>query len=491
MHPGGTVLAGRYRVVRQIGSGGMGTVYLAHDETLGRDVAVKSVHAEPDSDHGRRMMREARLGAGLRHPHLVTVYDVLAEGAALLLVMEYVEGETLADALRARPARDRAGARGAARGRRGARPRARAGRSSTATSSRRTSCSARRQRQARRPRDRDRRPRHADHAHRRRARHRRLHGAGAVRAGPRRPAPPTSTRSRPSRSRCSPGSRPYPGATAFEVVRAAARGRDAAGRPRAAARPAGRAWGTSLQPRHGDRSRGARPPTAGELVDELRRRSRAAARRPRPTAPGGPAVPAEPPRREPLPAPPRFAPVRTARGAACSSRSRWSPLAGARRRDRPRLRRRRGPAGAAAPATGTAATATTTQPSRPRAAVRPAPRPRTAVRAFYSRAADGDLGGAWRLAGPRMRAAFGNSREAFEADLGSLRAITFQPPRADGGQRRRRATVEIETTAQHTDRTERCTGTRPDGQERPRALGRRAARRRAATAPDSPVSPRG
>src|SRR5688500_7096919 len=78
----------------------MGTVHLAHDETLGRDVAVKSVHAEPDSDHGRRMMREARLGAGLRHPHLVTVFDVTAEDAALLLVMEYVEGETLADALR-------------------------------------------------------------------------------------------------------------------------------------------------------------------------------------------------------------------------------------------------------------------------------------------------------------------------------------------------------------------------------------------------------
>src|SRR5215213_5953471 len=100
MHPGGTLLAGRYKVVRQIGSGGMGTVHLAHDQTLGRDVAVKSVHAEPESDHGRRMMREARLGAGLRHPHLVTVYDVLPEGAALLLVMEYVEGETLADALR-------------------------------------------------------------------------------------------------------------------------------------------------------------------------------------------------------------------------------------------------------------------------------------------------------------------------------------------------------------------------------------------------------
>src|SRR5918998_3563786 len=100
MHRGGTLLAGRYRVVRHVGSGGMGTVYLARDETLDRDVAVKSVHAEPESEHGRRIMREARLGAGLRHPHLVTVFDVVPEGGSILLVMEYVDGENLADALR-------------------------------------------------------------------------------------------------------------------------------------------------------------------------------------------------------------------------------------------------------------------------------------------------------------------------------------------------------------------------------------------------------
>src|SRR3712207_9562290 len=103
MHRPGTVLAGRYRIVRHVGSGAMGTVHLAVDETLDREVAVKSVHAEPDSELGRRIMREARLGAGLRHPHLVTVFDVLSEGGALLLVTEYVEGETLADALRRGP----------------------------------------------------------------------------------------------------------------------------------------------------------------------------------------------------------------------------------------------------------------------------------------------------------------------------------------------------------------------------------------------------
>jgi serine/threonine protein kinase len=95
----GTVLAGRYSVVRHIGSGGMASVYLAEDATLERQVAVKRIHADPESELGRRIHREARLGAGLRHPNVVTIYDVVADGEALLLIMEYVDGETLADAL--------------------------------------------------------------------------------------------------------------------------------------------------------------------------------------------------------------------------------------------------------------------------------------------------------------------------------------------------------------------------------------------------------
>src|SRR3712207_5792386 len=87
----------------------MASVFLAEDTVLGRNVAVKRLHAAPDTEFGRRIRREARLGAGARHPNLVTVFDVAADEAALLLVMEYVAGETLADALKRGPmAPDRA-----------------------------------------------------------------------------------------------------------------------------------------------------------------------------------------------------------------------------------------------------------------------------------------------------------------------------------------------------------------------------------------------
>src|SRR5687767_8805490 len=95
----GALVAGRYRVVRHLGSGAMASVHLADDERLGRPVALKSVHADPGSDYGRRVLREARLGAALAHPSLVAVFDTIDDGDALLIVMEYVPGETLADAL--------------------------------------------------------------------------------------------------------------------------------------------------------------------------------------------------------------------------------------------------------------------------------------------------------------------------------------------------------------------------------------------------------
>src|SRR3712207_8671670 len=99
----GTILAERYKVVRPLGTGGMGTVYLADDEVLRRQVAVKRGHAAPDSESGRRMKREARLGATLRHPALVTVFDIAPDGDGPVLVMEYVPGETLADGLKRGP----------------------------------------------------------------------------------------------------------------------------------------------------------------------------------------------------------------------------------------------------------------------------------------------------------------------------------------------------------------------------------------------------
>jgi len=98
------LLAGRYRIVRRLGIGGMGRVDLAHDERLGREVAVKRLHLEGGrEDAVRRLRREARIGAGLSHPALVTVFDVLSEEEDVVVVMEYVEGETLAAALRRGP----------------------------------------------------------------------------------------------------------------------------------------------------------------------------------------------------------------------------------------------------------------------------------------------------------------------------------------------------------------------------------------------------
>jgi eukaryotic-like serine/threonine-protein kinase len=95
----GTLPAGRYRTIGRVGSGGMATVLLAEDERLGRQVAIKRLHAESPEDTARRFRREARLGASLNHPNLVAVYDIVTDDEGVLIVMEYVDGETLRDAI--------------------------------------------------------------------------------------------------------------------------------------------------------------------------------------------------------------------------------------------------------------------------------------------------------------------------------------------------------------------------------------------------------
>src|SRR3954449_8217024 len=91
------VLAGRYRVIDRLGAGGMATVYLAEDERLGRKVAVKRLHSDSPEDAAQRFEREAKVGASLSHPNLVTVFDTVADDEGVLIVMEYVEGENLAE----------------------------------------------------------------------------------------------------------------------------------------------------------------------------------------------------------------------------------------------------------------------------------------------------------------------------------------------------------------------------------------------------------
>ena len=95
---------GPYRILRHLGSGGMGSVWLAEDTRLHRQVALKTLRAADDDDAPARarLMREARAAAALNHPHIATVYDVLENDGQVVIVFEYVEGETLA----ARLARD-------------------------------------------------------------------------------------------------------------------------------------------------------------------------------------------------------------------------------------------------------------------------------------------------------------------------------------------------------------------------------------------------
>src|ERR1700716_973045 len=95
--PSGTRL-GVYEVAALIGAGGMGEVYRARDTKLGRDVAIKvlPVSFATDPDRLARFEREARLLASLNHPNIGAIYGVDETAGVVALVLELVEGETLA-----------------------------------------------------------------------------------------------------------------------------------------------------------------------------------------------------------------------------------------------------------------------------------------------------------------------------------------------------------------------------------------------------------
>ncbi|MDP2345337.1 MAG: serine/threonine-protein kinase [Deltaproteobacteria bacterium] len=90
----GLLLDGRFCLVKPLGHGGTGVVWRARDELLGRDVALKRLFSAGDVDGDRRVLREARALAAVRHPGIVTVYDVI-EGPPALLVMDLVDGRSL------------------------------------------------------------------------------------------------------------------------------------------------------------------------------------------------------------------------------------------------------------------------------------------------------------------------------------------------------------------------------------------------------------
>ena len=93
----GILLADRFHVRGRLGAGGSATVFLAEDCVLCRDVAIKRLHAEGSASDIQRFRREARLGASLAHPNLVTVFDALSGSDGVLIVMEYVRGRPLSE----------------------------------------------------------------------------------------------------------------------------------------------------------------------------------------------------------------------------------------------------------------------------------------------------------------------------------------------------------------------------------------------------------
>jgi eukaryotic-like serine/threonine-protein kinase len=88
---------GRYEILSQIGAGGMGEVYLAHDIELERSVALKLLPSNLASDQQRmqRFIQEAKAASALNHPNILTIHEIGRDGNLRFIAMEYVDGLTL------------------------------------------------------------------------------------------------------------------------------------------------------------------------------------------------------------------------------------------------------------------------------------------------------------------------------------------------------------------------------------------------------------
>src|ERR1700685_3497330 len=91
-----------YRIVEKLGRGGMGEVYLAEDKQLGRKVAIKFLPAEVATNENarQRLLREAQTAATLDHPNICAIYEVGQDRGYSFIVLQYIEGETLAARLK-------------------------------------------------------------------------------------------------------------------------------------------------------------------------------------------------------------------------------------------------------------------------------------------------------------------------------------------------------------------------------------------------------
>jgi serine/threonine-protein kinase len=97
----------RYRIVGELGSGAMGTVYRALDPLIEREVAIKTLHGnlpeEAREEIRERFLREAKSAGRLNHPNIVTIYDVGEENGVAYIAMELLEGRSLQQILRSTP----------------------------------------------------------------------------------------------------------------------------------------------------------------------------------------------------------------------------------------------------------------------------------------------------------------------------------------------------------------------------------------------------
>jgi serine/threonine-protein kinase len=95
-----------YRIIKKLGAGGMGEVYLAQDTKLDRKVAIKVLRADSVGDNAKkRLIREAQAAAKLDHPNICAIYEINEADSLTFIVMQYVEGETLADKMTRKPIR--------------------------------------------------------------------------------------------------------------------------------------------------------------------------------------------------------------------------------------------------------------------------------------------------------------------------------------------------------------------------------------------------
>jgi eukaryotic-like serine/threonine-protein kinase len=101
------LIVGRYRLAESVGTGGMGAVWRARDETLGRDVAVKEIIftvSIPEDEQQRacaRSLRDSRVAGRLNHPGIITVHDVVEDDGRSWIVMDLFQGDSLADLIEA------------------------------------------------------------------------------------------------------------------------------------------------------------------------------------------------------------------------------------------------------------------------------------------------------------------------------------------------------------------------------------------------------